>query len=492
MLDLNQGYEDLDVEYWTPGPTIERFHASDERRRLMMGPVGSGKSVAGCWEVIQRGMKMPVCIDGVRRGRYAVVRNTFGDLERTTIKTWCDQFEHIYGKPVTRKAGIVHDIHRNMGDGTKLELEVMFFSMDRPEDVKRLLSYEISGAFVNEAREIPKAIFEALDDRVTRYPSRAMLPPGVVPFFGWWADTNPPDKDSWIYATFEEEKPEGWVMFRQPGGLIHNGHDWVPNPEAENLFNLTLGEEYYNQAQSGKGEDHIRVYYGAQYGYVKEGRLVIGDFTEEFNSADVDLEFDTNIETVYVGIDFGATPAAAFLQLTAKGQWRCIKELQALKTGTGPFAKDMLGPAILDLTSRGHRVVMTGDPAGSGTSETDGRTPFKVLADAGLECNSAYSNAFNLRMEILRGLCREAVEGKPKFLLSKSCKIARRGLAQKFVFKRVGVPTDEGQKYQTLPDKNEFSHIIDAIIYGIMGSGYGQQLGQMRGGSGALSYPKLN
>ena len=458
-----------------------------------MGPVGSGKSVAGCWEVLRRGLAMTCCMDGVRRGRYAIVRNTFGDLERTTIKTWNDQFSHAFGEPVSRKAGIVHEIERNLTDGTRMELEVMFFSMDRPDDVKRLLSYEISGAFVNEARELPKQIFEALDDRVTRYPSKAMLPPDTEPFFGWWADTNPPDKDNWIYDTFEVEKPPGWEMFRQPGGLVWNGYDWIANPKAENLHNLTLGSRYYTEAKSGKGEDHIRVYYGAEYGYVKEGRLVIGDFSEQFHSSDIDLEFDENIETIYVGLDFGATPAAALLQLAPNGQWRCIEELQSLKTGTGPFVKDVLKPRLLELKGRGHRFVITGDPAGKGTSETDGRTPFLVLKEADVDCEPAYTNAFEHRMEILRGLCREQVEGRPKFLLSQKCKIARRGLAQKFVFKRVGVQTDEGQKYQIVPDKNEFSHIIDGIIYGIMGSGLGSTLGGGgRGKTGKINYPKVN
>ncbi len=487
-----EGYADVNLRYDPAGPKIGEFHRSDERRRLIMGPVGSGKSVAGCWEVIHRGFQMPPCIDGIRRSRYAIVRNTFGDLERTTIKTWEAQFSHVFGKPVTRRAGIVHEIHRNLGDGTKVQIEVMFFSMDRPDDVKRLLSYEISGAFVNEAREIPKAIFEALDDRVTRYPAKEMLPPGVVPFFGWWADTNPPDRDHWIYETFENDKPPGWHMFRQPGGLVHDGYEWKANPDAENLLNLTLGSRYYTEAMSGKSEDHIRVYYGAEYGYVKEGRLIIGDFNETWNSSDVKLKFDPNIETIYVGIDFGSTPAAAFLQLGPNGQWRCIEEMQSEKTGTGPFAADRLKPRLLELESLGHKIIMTGDPAGVGTSETDGRTPFKVLDDNNIICNKAFDNAFNLRMEILRGLCRSATEGQPKFLLSHACKIARRGLAQKFVFKRVGVQTEEGQKYQVLPDKNEFSHVIDAIIYGIMGSGEGQQIGQSHVKGGKLPYKKIN
>ena len=482
----------IELDYKPAGPTLVRFHKSDQRRRLVMGPVGSGKSVCGCWETMLRAYAMPPCQDGVRRSRYAIIRNTFGDLERTTIKTWVDQFGDAFGKPVTRKAGIIHEVKRILEDGTRLEIEVMFFSMDREQDVKRLLSLELSGAFVNEAREIPKPIFAALDDRVTRYPSKDMLGAGVVPFFGWWADTNPPDTDGWIYETFEVERPKNWKMFRQPGGVIWNGHEWVFNPKAENIDNLTLGSRYYTDALAGKGDDHIRVYYAAEYGYVKEGRLVIGDFSESLHVSQVDLEFDEKIETIYVGMDFGATPAAALMQLKPNGAWHVIEEHQAEKTGVGPFAEDILRPRLVELASRGFQFVITGDPAGSSTDQGDGNTPFKVLAGHQIKCHPAYTNSFDHRCEVLRRLCRQVVEGRPKFLLSRQCKISRRGLAQKYVFKKVGVSTDEGQKYQTIPDKNEFSHIVDAIIYGMMGSGEGRNLGGVGRSSGRLPYRKLN
>ena len=42
-----------------------------------------------------------------------------------------------------------------------VELEVIFLALDRPEDVKKLLSLELTGVWVNEAREIPKSIIDA-------------------------------------------------------------------------------------------------------------------------------------------------------------------------------------------------------------------------------------------------------------------------------------------------------------------------------------------
>ena len=39
-----------------------------------------------------------------------------------------------------------------------LDLEVIFLALDRPEDVKKLLSLELTGIWINEAREIPKVL----------------------------------------------------------------------------------------------------------------------------------------------------------------------------------------------------------------------------------------------------------------------------------------------------------------------------------------------
>ena len=69
-----------------------------------------------------------------------------------------------------------------------IECEVLFRALDRPQDVKKLLSLELTGAYINEVREIPKHVLDVLQTRVGRFPSRAQ---GGATWFGIWADTNP-------------------------------------------------------------------------------------------------------------------------------------------------------------------------------------------------------------------------------------------------------------------------------------------------------------
>ena len=49
--------------------------------------------------------------------------------------------------------------------------------------------------------------------------------------------------------------------------------------------------------------------------------------------------------TIFIGIDFGLTPAAVFGQTTASGQWRWIDELVTEDIGAVRFA-ELLGPML--------------------------------------------------------------------------------------------------------------------------------------------------
>lgn len=434
-------------------------------------------------------------VDGVRRSRWAVLRKTYADLKRTTTKTWEEWSQPLFGtKPIQRVEGIVHDIDVVLPDGTRVESQVNFFSMAEASDINRLLSLELTGGMINEMREMPKAVIDAFDDRVGQFPAKK--DGGDRYWFGWWADSNPPDVDHWIYKTFEEgDTPKGWEYFRQPGALIRDGKgSWQINPDAENLQNLNGGGEYYLDAMQGKPEAHIAVYYGGEYGYAEEGQRIVSDYYDAVHCAQQPLEYDLDVRNLYVGIDFGATPAATIMQLMPNGQCRTIEELIAEKVGIGAFAEHQLKPRLNALVAMGfseHDIVITGDPAGGGTSQTDGKTPFQILAEQGLTCSPAFTNSFAMRTEIINRVCRQMVDGRPRFLISPRCPVLRKGLAQKYVLKRVGVSTEEGTKYQTKPDKNEWSHVVEGSTYGLMGTGEGRDIGKGKMPKGPLPYKNI-
>ena len=70
-------------------PTASRFHRSNAFVRVLRGPIGTGKSVTCCMEMIRRGKEQEP-FEKVRRTRWAAIRNTYPELISTTIKTWED------------------------------------------------------------------------------------------------------------------------------------------------------------------------------------------------------------------------------------------------------------------------------------------------------------------------------------------------------------------------------------------------------------------
>ncbi len=75
----------LDINY-TPPPTGAKFMESDAKMRVLMGPVGSGKSVTCSFEIVRRASLQTPNAQGIRKTRAAIVRETARQLQDTTIK----------------------------------------------------------------------------------------------------------------------------------------------------------------------------------------------------------------------------------------------------------------------------------------------------------------------------------------------------------------------------------------------------------------------
>ncbi|HWH69872.1 MAG TPA: hypothetical protein VNT26_10825, partial [Candidatus Sulfotelmatobacter sp.] len=210
---------------YRPPDTLLRFHCSNMRVRGIMGPVGSGKSVACCQEIFSRAWRQEPWLDGVRRSRAVIVRNTYGELLSTTIKTWQFWFPGALCQ-VKQGAPITGKIIKALPDGTRMDLELMFLAMDRPDHTRKLLSLEVTFGWINEAREVPKEIVDALDSRLGRYPPMAV---GGPTWIGMFMDTNPPDDGHWWFEFAEENRPRGWKFFHQPPAVVEIKGQWVKN-----------------------------------------------------------------------------------------------------------------------------------------------------------------------------------------------------------------------------------------------------------------------
>jgi len=452
--------------------TTSFFHLDSSAVRGLMGPLGSGKSTACCAEIMARAVTQPVDSTGKRRSRWAVIRNTYRELQDTTIQTWLDWFPEEQTGNFNR-GDMTHEIRLRLSDNTEVELDVMFRALDRPKDVKKLLSLELTAAFVNEAREIPIAIIEMLQLRIGRFPSyrdavfqpvvdaltdpetgnfrEDLTPTDIVKAGGYWSglimDTNPPDEDHWWFKIFELERPDGWRLFRQPSGR---------GPHAENLRNLQPG--YYQQT-AGKSPEWIKVYFDGEYGFVLDGKAVYSEYTDSFHCTDWASVLPNH--EIRVGIDFGLTPAAVFVQQDIHGRWRVIDELVAEDMGITRFSEQLNAKIQRDYP--GYQFRFYGDPAGDQRAQTDERTPFMILRANGLSALPARTNDFNLRREAVASPLMKIVDGKPGLAIHPRCRQLRKGMAGKYCYRRVQLLGDE--RYHDKPDKGIYSHVCEALQY---------------------------
>lgn len=468
---------------FSESPVVYDFIKSNAFVQGLMGPVGSGKSYACASKIFLKAIKQkPSPIDNIRYTRWAVVRNSYPMLKTTTIKTWIDLFPESTFGPMLWTPPITHHIRLPArGDAAGIDMEVIFLALDQPKDVRKLLSLELTGAWVNEARELPKAVIDGLTHRVGRYPTKR---DGGATWHGIWMDTNPPDSDHWWANMHLKEKmtgPYAWKFWQQPGGVLEvdaanlpdnpeandhvfaGGRWWKLNTKAENTNNLPAG--YYQQMLLGKNFDWIRCYAGGLYTYVQEGRPVWPEYDDTTMSGDTEIEPGVPIQ---VGLDFGLTPAATIGQRLPNGRWLIHHEIVTFDMGLERFGTQLL--AELNQRYPSHQVMLWGDPAGMARDAIYEVTSFDFLRTLGLRAQPTASNDFKVRREAAAAPMQRLINGKPGLIVNRECKLLRKSLSGGYHFKRVAIGAGQ-ERFRDAPNKNEHSHIGDSFGYLMLGGG---------------------
>lgn len=492
-----------------PGPQGEAFLRDDKSFvRALLGPVGGGKSSCCVFDVIRQASLMPICrptVDDARNGRpgsirfkLAIIGQTYGQLERNLFPTWkrwlpvddgpggnwtIQDFKGGGGRYATHK--IEWDVERLI-DGKVYRIPVFFeaiFAAIGDQVVEEFMrGFEPSAFWLYEVDLLPESVLDQAIFRLGRYPSRADLPEGSTYRSYAICDLNAPDVDSWFYRKFEEEKPEGFRLYKQPSGLSKN---------AENLHNLPPG--YYDRQVSvfagmKNGKNLIKRMVHAQYAPSVDGEPVFPEYSDDIHLAREVLKPVKGIP-LEIGVDAGIQrPAAVIGQTMPSGQDRILGEVVPGRCGAARFA-EAIKREIAELAAlAGLEYLEIGsiwsDPWGfTGADHEAGELAWaeRLMVELGTPILPTETNEIDPRLEAVREDLVYMIDAEtPAMIISPRAKMVRKGLASHYRFQKVRIGNSE--RTADLPEKNEYSDPLDALQYKKLGKkGRWSVVGKKRG-----------
>ena len=432
---------------YTPPTSVRGFLTSEPFISLIVGPVGSTKTTAGIMKIAYHAKQMAKCRDGVRRSRAIWVRNTREQLRDTSIPDVLRWF------PDGQAGSYMKSEYKFILKFDDVECEILFRGLDDSNDVRRLLSLQASFGILDEFREINPDIFNALQGRLGRYPSKLDNTVGCVTDDGRsnahiWGMTNPPDMDT-FWERYLSEPPANAECFFQPSGLSQEA-DWIE----------FLPDGYYENLAEGKSEDWVDVYINAKFGKSLSGQPVFRAFDRDMHVADKALNYiKLSTNPLVIGMDFGLTPACTISQIDPMGRFLTYACLTSDGMGTLRFCREKLKPMLANRFP-GMPVLVIGDPAGQQRAQTDERSVFDILKAEGFRVVAAKTNSVVARLSAVDKLLTRVVDGKPAMLIDPECRDLINALRGGYRYK-----VKSSGDVEDKPEKNKYSHIADAFQY---------------------------
>jgi hypothetical protein len=490
------------------GPRARGFVNDRKFISSIMGPYGSAKTTS-CFQKILNvvAWQVPNPRDGIRRIRVCCIRQTYGQLEDNAMKDWFAWFpktkENWNGERYTHTltldipglstaaqiaAAKTDAAHQNMMNGRCI-IEMVFRGLGELKAEAVFKGMQLTLLWLNEADTLSRDVLNYGLPRVGRFPAAK---DGGCAWSGIITDFNAPEIDNWTYDLLvnkdlgipddelarlqEQYGPDFGINFwRQPGGL---------DPEAENLGNLPPG--YYERLIIGfAGNDNkVRRFVHNEFGAINNGQPVYPEFNDALHVA---KEFVRPIpgRPIHIAIDGGSTPAAVFGQEDEDGQIRilgeCVvfnpdQEQSLAKMGPRQFGRECR--EYFDrMWPHGKVGEIWGDPAGffgggyGGEADEDLAWMQEFGRGFGKSVRSApgtRGNRVTIRIEAVRGCLTTNVGAKPGILVSPIAKHLRRGFNNGYVIQRIKFSDGTG-RWKDQPNKNDFSHVHDALQYLVLG-----------------------
>lgn len=467
----------------SPGPISDRFLMSRAFLKIIIGPVGSAKTMTALRALRRVGTRQKGTLDRngvyIRKARVGVIRETYPNIEKNTLPSWFDIHPETEGK-FTWKAPYTHKLTLILAEDPKTkkptdvcEFEIEFRAIGDRSVEEACRGWQVVAVMVDEADLQPRDLLSFLSGRVGRggIDSGLMVDPQII------LSLNAPYMDNWVYElaiernigdAFNDKLLEAlgdrelMEVFIQPGGR---------EPDAENLHNLQPGYYEIQAALNKHRPDYVARMIDNKFVPMQFGQPVNPQF--DYREHVRKLEWDPS-RLLVLALDQGLNAAGAFTQRNAENQLRTLREVvnfredgKLAKIGAKAFGQSLkaaINEHFPDLHPDMVRVVC--DPAAWKASDNEDEQMDWVRivkAELGLPIFKAKSNKPALRNEAIWS----AMSERGGYAVDESCKHLIRGHLGGYRYQKAEMSEGEKRGHLTIAD-TVYTHVCDAEQYGAL------------------------
>lgn len=416
--------------------------------------------------------------DGVRYSRVGVVRSSYPELQAATRRSLLEVLPTECGTIQSTGSPMKGFYRIPLPDGTTIQLELELWSVQTEDDAERLKSANWSFAWLNEATGCAAAVYTAVLSRIGRFPPQSL---GGVTWAGVIMDFNRPVIGSWLDDFLKAPKDNWEVIWQPPAAFKREDAQgntiYEINPDAENLDNLGAFEAtdppdftaqekgmrfYRNQIEAlvktGR-TDIIENQYCLLAVAIIDGKPVYPMFDKARHVAKREIAPRPLSPIILAQDQSGIHPAAVIMQ-EQDNRWCVLDELYMDGEGYEQFVVSGIVP-LLRTKYPSNPVYCVIDPSNARDS-WQGITPKERLKEYGLNAITEISNSPKVRIQCVEHMLNLYDGG---LLISPTCEMLIRGFESEYRYRRLRAAGSVGAVYTVQPDKNEYSHLQDAIGY---------------------------
>jgi hypothetical protein len=496
---------DLIKHYKVPGPVAAAYIQSKGPIDLIMGPWGSGKTVASIFKLARHAaVDFPVCRDGVVHVRAAAIRDTYREMAKTALASWLDAFPK--GGPYTAserdawsggqdrpvKHVLEWDVarrwYRKGGEwdlkATKVRFQMEFGAIGEQNLDSFFKGYEISMGWLNECDLVHEDAPGRLYGRTGRFPPETEIMPWEAERLGFATDPdsgaesiriprivcgdyNPPDESNWTYKRHieEPEKWPGYRFFAQPSGLSAQGE----NRAGKARYKYEEEERQFGGPTTPEARRNVHGMYAPK----AAGTVIFSKFNILRNRADSPLPIVRELP-YFMGMDAGGRPACGIGQFMPSGQFRAQREIVTLPdrvTGPSGFAEMVANVQLADYAGMRCGGAWADPSSWYGADKARGELSWVEIVSLALQITimPTETNDLGSRFEAVNWYLGDIDANTPRLLLDPGLKYTLRGFVSQYQMTK---NASKGKTDTIEIEKNEYSHIMEGwqyLFYGYRG-----------------------